>query len=246
MQEHSYVILRIPKNLHGRQNPTIMKKILLDTLTSFRASLRNSTVFARSPRGLLLIPLILVCFALSPQVQALSPPPDGGYPNGNTAEGDSALSGLTGGFYNSAVGFLSLLSNADASFNTGVGAGALLLNTANENTATGAGALLSNTIGDQNTADGAFALFNNTEGIRNTAIGDRALFNNIDDSNTAIGADALTTNTTGSLNVAVGGIALRDNEGNGNTAIGGWCALPGNRKFQHGRGPSSRAKYYHR
>jgi len=123
MQEHSYVILRIPKNLHGRQNPTIMKKILLDTLTSFRASLRNSTIFARSPRGLLLIPLILVCFALSPQMQALSPPPDGGYPNGNTAEGDSALSGLTGGFYNSAVGFLSLLSNADASFNTGVAPG---------------------------------------------------------------------------------------------------------------------------
>ena len=220
MQQNSYAILRIPKNLHGRQNPTIMKKILLDTLTSFRASLRNSTTYARSPRGLLLIPLILVCFALSPQMQALSPPPDGGYPNGNTAEGDSALSGLTGGFYNSAVGFLSLLSNADASFNTGVGAGALLLNTANENTATGAGALLSNTIGGQNTANGAFALFNNTEGIRNTAIGDRALFNNTDDSNTAIGADALTTNTTGSLNVAVGGIALRDNEGNGNTAIG--------------------------
>ncbi len=220
MQQNSYAILRIPKNLHGRQNPTIMKKILLDTLTSFRASLRNSTTYGSSPRGLLLIPLILVCFALSPQMQALSPPPDGGYPNGNTAEGDSALSGLTGGFYNSAAGFLSLLSNADASFNTGVGAGVLLLNTASENTATGAGALLNNTIGDQNTANGAFALFNNTEGIRNTAIGDRALFNNTDDSNTAIGADALTTNTTGSLNVAVGGIALRDNEGNGNTAIG--------------------------
>jgi uncharacterized coiled-coil protein SlyX len=220
MQEHSYVILRIPKNLHRCQNPTIMKKILLDTLTSVKASLRDSTTYPSSPRGLLLIPLILVCFALSPQMQALSPPPDGGYPNGNTAEGDSALSGLTGGFYNSAVGFLSLLSNADASFNTGLGAGTLLVNTASENTATGAGALLSNTIGDQNTADGAFALFNNSEGIRNTAIGDRALFNNTDDSNTAIGADALTTNTTGSLNVAVGGIALRDNEGNGNTAIG--------------------------
>jgi uncharacterized coiled-coil protein SlyX len=197
-----------------------MKKIILDTLTSFRASLRNSTNYASSPRGFLLIPLILVCFALSPQMQALSPPPDGGYPNGNTAEGDSALSGLTGGFYNSAFGFLSLLSNADASFNTGVGAGTLLVNTASENTATGAGALLSNTIGDQNTANGAFALFNNTEGIRNTAIGSGALLNNTSDSNTAIGADALSTNTTGGLNVAIGGIALRDNEGNGNTAIG--------------------------
>src|SRR6266542_2197139 len=107
-------------------------------------------------RGFLLIPLILVCFALSPQMQAaLHPPPDGGYANGNTAEGDSALSGLTGGFYNSAFGFLSLLSNGSANFNTGVGAGALLLNTANENTAVGAGTLLTNGTGDANTGVGA-------------------------------------------------------------------------------------------
>src|SRR5262245_52743889 len=99
---------------------------------------------------------MLGCFAFSPQMQALSPPPDGGYPNGNTAEGDSALSGLTSGFYNSAVGFLSLLSNGAASFNTGVGAGTLLLNTANEQTAFGAGVLLSNTTGANNTGVGAF------------------------------------------------------------------------------------------
>jgi hypothetical protein len=204
-----------------------MKKLILQTLTSFNANLRNPMNYAPSPRGSFLILLVIACFALSPQMQALSPPPDGGYPNGNTAEGDSALAGLTGGFYNSAFGFLSLLSNADASFNTGVGAGALLVNTASENTATGAGALLSNTIGDQNTANGAFALFNNTEGIRNTAIGDRALFNNIGSSttigssNTAIGAEALGTNTTGAFNVAVGNIALRDNaDGGSNTAIG--------------------------
>jgi hypothetical protein len=35
--------------------------------------------------------LVLVTFALSPQIQAVSPPPDGGYPNGNTADGDAAL-----------------------------------------------------------------------------------------------------------------------------------------------------------
>jgi hypothetical protein len=198
-----------------------MKKTILHTLTSFKANLRNPMNHAPSPRGSFLILLVIACFALSPGAQAVEPAaPNTGFPGGNTADGDGALSGLTGGFYNSAFGFLSLLSNADASFNTGVGAGTLLGNTANENTATGAGALLNNTIGDQNTANGAFALVNNTEGIRNTAIGDRALFNNTDDSNTAIGAEALTTNTTGSLNVAVGGIALRDNEGNGNTAIG--------------------------
>ena len=178
---------------------------------------------APSPRGSFLTLLVIACFAFSLQTQAVTPPltPDPGSVSlSNTADGDLALAGLTIGIYNSAFGFFSLLSNADANFNTGVGAGTLLTNTASENTATGAGALLSNTIGDQNTANGTFALFSNIEGIRNTAIGSGALLNNTSDSNTAIGADALSTNTTGSLNVAIGGIALRDNEGNSNTAIG--------------------------
>lgn len=155
---------------------------------------------APSPRGSFLTLLVIACFAFSLQTQAFTPPltPDPGAVSlSNTADGDLALAGLTTGIYNSAFGFYSLLSNADANFNTGVDAGTLLTNTASENTATGAGALLSNTIGDQNTADGAFALFSNTEGIRNTAIGSGALLNNTGDSNTAIGADALSTNTTG-------------------------------------------------
>ena len=189
-----------------------MKKILLDSLASFRASLRNSTTYASSPRGLLLIPLILVCFALSPQMQALSPPPDGGYPNGNTAEGDSALSGLTGGFYNSGVGFLSLLSNGDASFNTGVGAGVLLLNTANENTAIGAGALFSNTTGS-NTAVGSFAMFTNTIGGANTAIGFHTMLNNVDgNNNAAFGVRPMELNTSGGNNTAIGNLALSNSQ----------------------------------
>ena len=84
-----------------------------------------------------LVIFALVCFALVQNTHAVSPPPDGGYPNGNTAEGDSALAGLTTGFYNSAFGLYSLLSNGSASFNTGVGAGTLLLTTAGQNTATG-------------------------------------------------------------------------------------------------------------
>src|SRR6476659_7620474 len=42
-----------------------------------------------------LIALTLGCFALSPQARAVSPPPDGGYPNNNTAEGQDALFSLT-------------------------------------------------------------------------------------------------------------------------------------------------------
>src|SRR5881394_286256 len=87
----------------------------------------------------------LACFALVPQAQAVVPAPDGGYPGGNTAEGQSALFSLTSGGYNTAIGFLSLKSNTAGPFNTGIGAGALLANVGEstgdgaENTATGAG-----------------------------------------------------------------------------------------------------------
>jgi len=178
--------------------------------------------------------LLLGCFAVLPRLHAVSPPPDGGYPGGNTAEGQNALLSLTSGTYNTAVGLFSLLSTTTNSFNTGVGAGTLLSNVAgsldtpdglppgSENTATGAGALLSNTTGAQNTANGAFALFSSTESDFNTAIGARALFlNTIGSSNTATGAGALQNNATGNFNAADGGFALFFNTtGNHNTAVG--------------------------
>ena len=71
------------------------------------------------------------------KMYAIAPPPGGGYPGANTAAGQQALF-LTSGLYNTAVGFLSQAGNATASFNTAVGAGALLSNTAEGNTATGA------------------------------------------------------------------------------------------------------------
>jgi hypothetical protein len=116
-----------------------------------------------------LVGLLLACFALLPKAQAVSPPPDGGYPGANTAAGQSALLSLTPGTYNTAVGILSLRSDTTGSYNTAVGAGTLVLNTASESTATGFGALLSNTTGSGNTANGAFALFSNTTAGANTA-----------------------------------------------------------------------------
>ena len=101
----------------------------------------------------------LACFAFSPQMQALSPPPDGGYPNFTTAEGTNTLKNLTTGVGNTATGWHSLFTNSTGNLNTAIGAGALLFNTGGNNTATGALALLSNTGGFYNTADGAFALF---------------------------------------------------------------------------------------
>ena len=48
------------------------------------------------------------CFALAPTTRAVSPPPDGGYPNFTTAEGEKALFSLTTGSANTAVGWSSL------------------------------------------------------------------------------------------------------------------------------------------
>ena len=158
-------------------------------------------------------------------MQAINPPPDGGYPGGNTAEGQDALLGLTTGTYNTAVGLFSLESNTTGNFNTAIGAGTLLANTAGQNTATGAGALLNNTTGDSNTANGVFALFDNTTGGVNTAIGFAALGNNnIGSFNTAIGVNALLNNTNGGSNTATGYQALLNTTGNHNTGTG-WQAL---------------------
>ena len=175
----------------------------------------------RVKKAALLFVVPLVCFGLLPKAQAVNPPPDGGYPGGNTAEGQNALFNLTTGTYNTAVGFFSLRSNTEGTFNTGVGAGTLFVNTADQNTAVGAGALL-NTSGGQNTATGAFALFNNTIGLQNTANGISALFHNTTGSdNTASGLNALAGNTTGEGNTAVGDVALVSNTtGNFNTALG--------------------------
>jgi hypothetical protein len=47
----------------------------------------------------ILIALVFFCFALPPKGQAVNPAPDGGYPGGNTAEGQNALFSLSSGTY---------------------------------------------------------------------------------------------------------------------------------------------------
>src|SRR5215471_5733089 len=80
----------------------------------------------------------LACFVLSPTTRTVDPPPDGGYPNQNTAEGEDALFSLTTGTDNTATGYQALYRNTRG----------------HANTANGAGALNKNSIGDLNTATG--------------------------------------------------------------------------------------------
>jgi hypothetical protein len=187
-----------------------------------------------------LVTLLLACFGVLHQAQAVITDPEDWFPNGNTAAGQGALFNvnLDQGLFNTALGLLSLSGITEGDFNTGVGAGALAFNTANNNTATGAAALLSNTIGEDNTAIGTSALGRNVEGnwntavgaealasntnYDNTAIGFRALSNNSDGhSNTAVGRSALLANTLASNNVAIGRDTLGSNTiGNSNTAVG--------------------------
>jgi hypothetical protein len=200
----------------------------------------NSVNRAPLRSGFFLIPLVLAAFALSPTAQAVLPPPDGGYPNNNTAEGTDALFSLTTCADNTAIGFDALYSNTTGNSNTATGSQALLSNTTGirntatgfaalnsnttgeRNTATGRGALALNSTGSFNTADGQNALFSNTTGIQNTATGTSALvFNTTGNQNTADGYAAMLFNTTGNQNTASGYFAVYQNTtGNNNTGTG--------------------------
>jgi hypothetical protein len=130
----------------------------MNRLTPVRTSIRpGGSLVSRSPsqNGFLVGILLLACFAITPRVQAVYPPPDGGYPNNNTAEGTDALLNLTTGSNNTANGTRTLTSNTSGS----------------QNTATGAGALFNNTTGGSNIALGFNAGTNLTTGSNNIDIG---------------------------------------------------------------------------
>jgi hypothetical protein len=174
-------------------------------------------------QSLAVITFTVISFALLPIAHAVLPPPDGGYPGNNTAEGQDALLSLTTGVNNTAVGWFSLKSNRNGQLNTAVGAGTLFSTVhTSRNTAIGGAALFSNTAGGQNTAVGALALFHNTNADLNTAIGDSALVSNtVGFQNTAVGGWALGNNDTGNANVAIGSLVAYSNfTGGGNTAVG--------------------------
>jgi hypothetical protein len=130
-------------------------------LFGFKASLA-----ARSLRGgSLFVVFALASFLVSPIARAVDPPPDGGYPGGNTAEGEDALLNLASGVNNTADGFEALFRNTSGNNNTAIGFQALFSNSVDQNGG----------VGGENTATGSQALFRNTGGGRNTATGFQAL-----------------------------------------------------------------------
>jgi hypothetical protein len=152
--------------------------------------------------ALLVIPLVLACFPLSPRAGAVCL--DGCDDNFNTFQGDDALQ-LATGTGNSAFGWRALSGRASGA----------------NNTAVGVEAMLANTHGYYNTAVGAFALFDNTDGASNNAVGFDALAQNTTGSgNIAVGFEALINNTTGNSNIALGFRAGRNIRGSHNIDIG--------------------------
>jgi hypothetical protein len=178
---------------------------------AFACTGQSSDVAATSPEG---INLDVIGYDLAnTSIPTPTPIPDPCYPNFATAEGCDALSLLTTGAGNTALGWRSLFSNTSGSFNTSVGGGALVLNNGSSNTAAGAAALLLNTIGTQNTAVGTDALVFNGSGSGNTATGYFALMNNTTGgSNTAMGWEALTASTSANNNTSIGNLALTNSE----------------------------------
>ena len=150
--------------------------------------------------GLLVILAMLACFEVLPTAQAdlPPPPPEGGYPDGNTAVGTQSLLDLTIGQDNTALGFRALAENTEGNLNTAVGSTALR----------------NNRVGNRNTATGDAALFENSGGNNNTAVGYHALQSNKGNNQTAVGSGALEDITTGSNNIALG------NESGKNVTIG--------------------------
>jgi hypothetical protein len=190
---------------------------------------------------------------LSPEIKAVVPAPDGGYPNGNTAEGDSALFSLTSGTENTAIGAGALYSNTTGirntatgfqtlnvnnggSFNTANGYRALHFNTGAANTATGASALQDNINASNNTATGFAALLANSTGTQNTATGALALNLNNGTNNTADGFQAL-LNNSGNNNIAIGSNAGRNlTTGSNNIDIGAFGTAGESNTIRIGKG----------
>jgi uncharacterized coiled-coil protein SlyX len=203
-------------------------KLTTKKVSPARNSVSHSLSLITSHYSLLAV--LLLALSPAPKAFGVTPAPDGGYPGGNTAEGQNALQNLTSGTNNTALGSQALYHDTTGSNNAATGLRALYSNIAGvSNTATGSQALLNNTTGNQNTANGYVALSSNTSGVSNTATGSGALHSNTSAShNTATGYIALYRNTTGTQNTATGDRSLYSNTTGSYNTANGYQALNSN------------------
>jgi hypothetical protein len=177
----------------------------------------NLLIQLKNATALFVTALLLTCLEVTPHAQAVTPPPEGGYPGNNTAVGDNALQNLTTGINNTALGYRALHDNTVGLSNTAVGSLALRNNIGGDrNTATGMGALFANVAGNDNTANGFRALLSNEEATANanTAIGSRALENNNGGhDNIALGFRAGANFSPGSNNIYIGNVGVTGENG---------------------------------
>ena len=139
----------------------------------------------------------------------------------NVACGETALTTVTTGASNTAVGANALLAN-NGDCNTAVGNEALAANTSGKyNVSVGDASLRNNKTGDWNSGVGGYALAKNVSGYSNTAVGHKALETGTGlIANTAVGEQALKACTSFN-NTAVGqGCMYRLTSGNSNSALG--------------------------
>jgi hypothetical protein len=158
--------------------------------------------------------LLVIPAMLTAQADLPPPPPEGGYPERNTAVGTEALLDLTTGQDNTALGFRALTENAQGNLNTAIGSTALRNNrVGNRNTATGDAALFDNAAGNNNTANGYHALRSN-KGNNQTAVGSGALQNTTTSgNNTALGYESGKNLSIGTDNIDVGNRGVADDSG---------------------------------
>jgi hypothetical protein len=170
------------------------------TILHLRKSISRSPLLP----AFLLISLALIGFALLPRALAVSPPHDGDYSTGDTAQGLGD---------NTAIAADELCNMMMMLGNTPYGCQALEGNrTGRGNTAIGLRALVDNAMGNSNTAIGFRALVDNAMGSHNTAVGYMALSCNTGSNNIALGKGAGGYHMAGNNNIYIGNPGIMASE----------------------------------
>src|SRR5262245_54268443 len=104
----------------------------------FRCPRKTSINRCVASRGWFYVVLVIACFGFSRTTRAVNPPPDGGYPGENTAEGTSALLHVKGGTKKTTVNWASLGFDVTGNLNTTVGDTTADRRSENRHTASGA------------------------------------------------------------------------------------------------------------